>query len=514
MTAAAWGKIAVVVVLFAGVFWPNLRRLWQKTNPFTGEDNWGHAIVVPIIGLYYLYLHRNELPGVGPLATLPDVPATLPFDGIWGNPLRAHRLYAGLGMLGGGAIVALALASRTGLAETILASFFTAVAILGALVLLADWGIGITLFGLGLYVYGIYPGQNDYLKDMGMIATLFGVVLLACGPGVMRVAWFPIVFLVCAIPWPGLVYSWVAGPLQVLAADVAVGVLKMTGVDAVVSGTKIIMESPTPGGPIRTLNVAEACAGLRSLMTFVSVGAAIAFLSARPLWEKLVITVSSVPIAIGCNVFRISGQGLIDHYWDQGLSEGFAHQFIGLVMLVPAFFLILLVGVVLDRLFIEEIDEADPLVVPLKKPAIVTRASAAVVAPAAIAAPPRGADLARDSQVGIVAGQPVRSLPAAKRVSPTAPAAPAPVGPSTPANTQIPLVRKQPVIKPPVSKPATNTPPKAESPQPVRRPAATRLPPRPRGLTLDTRDALPDPSELPSDLSDAKDQNVTDGDHA
>ena len=65
------------------------------------------------------------------------------------------------------------------------------------------------------------------------------------------------------------------------------------------------------------LNVAEACAGLRSLMTFITVGGAVAFLSHRPLWQKLIITASAVPIAILCNVMRVSGQGLLDHYVSQ-----------------------------------------------------------------------------------------------------------------------------------------------------------------------------------------------------
>ncbi len=93
----------------------------------------------------------------------------------------------------------------------------------------------------------------------------------------MKIAWFPIVFLVCGIPWPGLVYSKVAGPLQQLAANVAVWTLQLTGVEATVGGTKISMIGGD--GNWRTLNVAEACAGMRSLMTFISVAAAVAFLS-------------------------------------------------------------------------------------------------------------------------------------------------------------------------------------------------------------------------------------------
>src|SRR5690606_32948706 len=106
-------------------------------------------------------------------------------------------------------------------------------------------------------------------------------------------------------------------------------------------------------GP-RALNVAEACAGLKSLMTFVSVAAAVGFLSARPTWQKVVVAVSGVPIAILCNMIRVAGQGLLDSYVSHEISEGFAHSFVGLIMLIPAFFMILGVAWVMDRLFVEE----------------------------------------------------------------------------------------------------------------------------------------------------------------
>lgn len=205
--------------------------------------------------------------------------------------------------------------------------------------------------GVLLFAYGIYPGQNDFTKDIGMIVTLFGLAAFLTGWPMMKFLWFPIAFLVCALPWPPLVYSKVALPLQELAAMVAVWVLELSNVNAFFNGTKIFIEGF--GGELRTLNVAEACAGLRSLMTFVTIGGAMAFLSNRPLWQKIIITLSAVPIAIFCNVMRVSGQGLLDHYWSREWSQGFAHQFAGMVMLIPAFFLLLLVGWFLDKIFVE-----------------------------------------------------------------------------------------------------------------------------------------------------------------
>lgn len=320
LSRTAWLRIGAIALLLAALFWPNLRRLWLKTNPFTGEANWGHAFLVPVIGLYYLYLNREAL-----LKT----------------PVRT-----------------------------------------------AWSGLPVMLLGLLIFAYGIWPGQNDFVKDFAMVITLFGVVTLLCGWRVMAIAWFPILFLVAAFPWPPLVYSWIALPLQQLAASAAVGTLRATGVDALQTGTKIIMGN---GNPPRVLNVAEACAGLKSLMTFISVGAMIGFLTMRPLWQKVLITASAVPIAIFCNMLRVAGQGLLDHYVSHHLSESFAHQFVGLVMLIPAFFLLLLVAWILDNLFIEEVDPRELATRPVARPRAAIQPQETSVSPAA---PDASGDLA------------------------------------------------------------------------------------------------------------------------
>jgi len=210
------------------------------------------------------------------------------------------------------------------------------------------------LSGLLIFAFGIYPGQNDYFKDLGMVIMLFGVATLLAGWPAMKIAWFPIVFLVVALPWPELVYAKLAWPLQQLAASAAVGTLRVFNVDAQNYGTKIRMVGEH--GELRMLNVAEACAGLKSVMTFLMVAGTVAFLGSKPLWEKMVITLSAIPIAIFCNTMRVAGQGLLDYYVSHDASVGFAHQFVGLIMLIPGFFLILVVSWVLEKFFIEEVD--------------------------------------------------------------------------------------------------------------------------------------------------------------
>jgi exosortase len=390
----------------AALFRFSLLRLWLKTNPITGEANWGHSLFVPLVGLYYLYIHREAL-----LAT------------------RIKTAWSGMLFLVG----------------------------------------GILIFG-----YGIWPGQNDFVKDFGMVVTIFGLVLLMCGWQVMKIAWFPIVFLICAIPWPGLVYSWIASPLQILAANVAVKVLSFVGVPAIVSGTKIFIDSSS--GPPRTLNVAEACAGLRSLMTFISVAAAVAFLSSRPLWQKILITLMAVPIAIFCNVMRVSGQGLLDHYWSQELSQGFAHAFVGTIMLIPGFFLILLCGWFLDMVLLEEVDEKDRHVEAAKQTwrradamkraepivSIPSREKGQVIASDVVAKDVVAKDVVAQATTPAKAGiAPVAKPAAAQETAPAPKAAPAPAAPK---NIPIPPVSR--AASPPA--PRAVMPPRPNIPRPQR----------------------------------------------
>lgn len=346
ISTATWTRIATLSILVAAVFWSSLWRLWSKTNLFYGEGNWAHSTFVPIIGLYYLYLNREDLfrAQIRPILL---------------GGLDKTRLIPAILALAVGTLCRMILPQfMTGSGQTFLTVGGTGLLIFGALLLLLNWGIGSLVFGLLTFAYGIWPGQNDFVKDIGFVITLFGIVLTLCGWQVMKVAWFPIAFIICALPWPPLVYSWVAGPLQQLAAMFAVLALNVTGVAAEQQGTKIHIPTGIPSTPFRTLNVAEACAGMRSLMTFITLGAAIGFLSNRPLWQRIVITASAIPIAVLCNVARVAGQGIIDTYVSHDFAEGFAHQFVGLVMMIPAFFLLMGVGWLVDQIFVEEIDPA------------------------------------------------------------------------------------------------------------------------------------------------------------
>jgi exosortase len=275
--------IVLMAAALAALFRVNLVRLWQVTNPISGDPSWGHAIYLPFISLFYLNTRKPQIAGLRP------------------TPTR--------------------------------------------------WGLSVLLGGIALFAYGIcmasiFPALSSFVQDAGMIAALYGTVLSLFGWPIAKWALFPVGYLLCGIPWPPTLIDITTAPLQHLAATASIWILAFSPLNVEQVGNTIHVLAAS--GPDRVLEVAEACSGLRSIAVFIAIGLAVAFLPARALWKSIVIGLCAVPIAISCNVMRIVGDVLLDHYVSHRLSEGFYHSFTGVVLLVPGVFLFLLVGRALD----------------------------------------------------------------------------------------------------------------------------------------------------------------------
>ena len=140
--------------------------------------------------------------------------------------------------------------------------------------------------------YG-YPGEATFLLVVG------GVVLLLLGWEMLKALWVPVLYLGLMIPWNTKYYEGVALPLQTLAATAAERFLRLLGMSIARRGNVLEL----PSGEI---SVAEACSGLHLLFAFVALGVMMAFIYRRPLWERAVIMASSVPIAVFCNMVRVT----------------------------------------------------------------------------------------------------------------------------------------------------------------------------------------------------------------
>jgi len=222
-------------------------------------------------------------------------------------------------------------------------------------------GIIVTLGGLLGYTFAIYPIKTPMLQGYSMIVTMLGLVLWLGGWPMLRVLWFPVVYLGFAVRVSEKIWDMLAWKLQGIAAQASVIGINILGIpfNIEAEGRGNTIDLWHNHQPVATpLNVAEACSGLRMLMAFIALGAAVAYLADRPWWARVIIVLLTLPIAILINVGRVTLLGLLHPRWPE-LSTGDFHLLLGIIMLIPALGLFLLVGWVLNQLVIED-DEPDP----------------------------------------------------------------------------------------------------------------------------------------------------------
>ncbi len=219
------------------------------------------------------------------------------------------------------------------------------------------WGLPVLMGGIALTVAGFYPIGTYWISQLSMPIVLLGLVLYLVGPQVFRVAWLPIVYLMLAMPIPEMLYVRIALPLQNFAAQGATTLLQLFGVEISVTASRLSVLSRS--GVEHGLTVAEACSGIRSLIAYVALGVAWAYLEYRPIWQRGVLVLAAVPIAIVLNVARVAITCVMYVIDRPELGQDFMHEVAGMVMLVPALGLFWLLSWLLHRLVVE-VEEGTP----------------------------------------------------------------------------------------------------------------------------------------------------------
>lgn len=162
-----------------------------------------------------------------------------------------------------------------------------------------------------------------------VIPALCGAFLLVGGWKALRWAWPALVFLVFMFPLPDVVERGLLNPLQKIATIASTYCLQTLGLPAFREGNRIIL------GDIK-LGVVDACSGLRMLTIFFALSTAIILVTARPLWERIVILLSAIPIALAVNIARITVTGVLYEYANKELAETVFHDLAGWVMMPMA----------------------------------------------------------------------------------------------------------------------------------------------------------------------------------
>lgn len=204
------------------------------------------------------------------------------------------------------------------------------------------WGIGLLAVGLFSLVVGLI-GAELYVQRMSLIVVLSGVVLLILGWKYLWLLSLPIGFLIFMIPLPAIVVNMIAFPLQLFAAQTATFCLFSLGIPVLREGNLIMLAHTT-------LEVAEACSGLRSLLSLLALGTVYGYFSQDVMWKRWLLVILSIPIAIIANAARVTGTGILAHYFGAESAEGFYHTFEGWLVFVVAFVLLFICGVILGKI--------------------------------------------------------------------------------------------------------------------------------------------------------------------
>ena len=196
-------------------------------------------------------------------------------------------------------------------------------------------GLPLVLLSLVMLALGVL-GAELFFSRISLLVLLAGLIILFEGWTFFRAVLFPWAFLILMIPIPSLIINQVTFPLQLLASKLASVLLELVGVPVLREGNMITLAA-------MQLDVAEACSGIRSLLTLVTLAIIYGYLMESRIWMRVVLPVAAVPIAVAANSFRIFGTGLLVQYWDPDKAEGFFHTFEGWLIFVVALIMLLAV---------------------------------------------------------------------------------------------------------------------------------------------------------------------------
>jgi exosortase D (VPLPA-CTERM-specific) len=197
------------------------------------------------------------------------------------------------------------------------------------------WGLPFILAGFALYGVGEL-GTLYTLLHLSFWLVVVGLCWAALGGRIIRELSFPLLYLLTMIPLPQFLLQGLSSQLQLLSSALGVGCLQVVGVTAFREGNVIDL------GPIQ-LQVVEACSGLRYLFPLMSLALLCAYLFQAPMWKRIVVFLSSMPIAIVLNGFRIGVIGVLVEVYGGGAAEGFLHLFEGWVIFLVSLAILALV---------------------------------------------------------------------------------------------------------------------------------------------------------------------------
>ncbi len=282
----------IKILIIGGVFYYLFRdEIGTIVHKWLTDSSWSHGFLIPLFSLYFINQKKEEV-----------------LRSVHNNELRPNYL-----------------------------------------------GLFFLICGISFYFFNIIsPSGYGYFRVISAIAVLGAIALFLGGWRLVRYTWLPIGFIVFAVPLPQRFYVGLTMPMRKLAATIATALLNLAPqMEATASG--VVIDMFYKGQHLEpSLDVAEACSGMRLLMAFLALGVAMAYLHYRPTWQRIILLASTIPIAILCNIVRVTVTGFIYVLLHPKYTQGIYHDMLGLAMLPLAFGLYGFLAWFMSGLLIEE----------------------------------------------------------------------------------------------------------------------------------------------------------------
>jgi exosortase len=204
-----------------------------------------------------------------------------------------------------------------------------------------NWGVILIFIGFCQLIISRI-GSEYFLQRISMIIVLFGILLYLIGKSLTKELLFPVLYLIFMIPIPAILWNKIAFPLKLFASFLAAEIINSLGITILRRGNILYLAN-------MTLEVVDACSGLRSLTSLLALSAAFTFFTNHAKSKKWLLFLSAIPIAILTNIFRLTMTAGLASKYGEKIAEGFLHDFSGLMVFLIGLLLLYFFHIFLSK---------------------------------------------------------------------------------------------------------------------------------------------------------------------